>query len=526
MPYSSVSDLPDTVKVLPAAAQKIWLAVFNSAWEDSCQGREDQELCAIKQAWGAVKKTYEQDKDGAWKEKANTVSICTRGYCAKSPLHKVILQRLNSWLEYEDGTAFLALDNFAGTEPDWNKVLLIYGQTHPDMRALVEDPEAELKRSGAVIAGRLTDAEVIPTGQPRLEAVTLFTNPEIEQLWKEGKLGVSTGFFAKQLPDGSGNLEGKIQPNHVLLFEMDDENQPRDKGSMFLHKKEVDMEKEFKNEGRVISEKNKTRLKGLLDGLWNFFNDVATDRSEKTHAEGAPAVPPDPAGFKIGPDGNCKVTLADFGDMEFSAIRKHFAFDDGSGIYTGLKLPHHHPKTGDVMPSCVRAGLAAIGGARTGQPMDLEGKKDAVIAHLESHLEVIQKAAEEKENMDETEMKNKIDEAVKEREAQLAEFKAKVDAAEKRATEAEKNLAELQKEKADATWKGRLAKIPAGVLKKEGEEKLRKLYEEDPHGYINLMETFPKGEPSEEEGEDFTQKISDEDAAKVVAEMKEKTGRV
>jgi HK97 family phage major capsid protein len=68
MPYSKISELPDPVKKLPEHAQAIWMAAFNSAYEQH-KDEKDVEQKAFAIAWAAIKTKYEQDKDGNWKEK-------------------------------------------------------------------------------------------------------------------------------------------------------------------------------------------------------------------------------------------------------------------------------------------------------------------------------------------------------------------------------------------------------------------------------------------------------------------------
>ncbi len=63
MPYKTIADLPDAVRThLPAAAQTIYLEVFNSAW-DQYAARDDREALAHKVAWTAVKKQYQKRGD-------------------------------------------------------------------------------------------------------------------------------------------------------------------------------------------------------------------------------------------------------------------------------------------------------------------------------------------------------------------------------------------------------------------------------------------------------------------------------
>ena len=66
MPYDKLGDLPDAVKALPKHAQEIWLAAFNSAYEqyDGNEGKSHGT------AWAAVKDKYKKQGD-RWVEKAD-----------------------------------------------------------------------------------------------------------------------------------------------------------------------------------------------------------------------------------------------------------------------------------------------------------------------------------------------------------------------------------------------------------------------------------------------------------------------
>lgn len=75
MPYDSKSDLPDAVTDnLPAHAQEIYLAAFNSAWQDydsadKRRGDDSREQVAHKVAWAAVKNSYYKNDAGDWVKK-------------------------------------------------------------------------------------------------------------------------------------------------------------------------------------------------------------------------------------------------------------------------------------------------------------------------------------------------------------------------------------------------------------------------------------------------------------------------
>lgn len=69
MPYTKIGDLPDSVRDnLPKHAQEIYLAAYNSAWEQYDQPEErrgdaSREETAHRVAWAAVKKKYEKQGD-------------------------------------------------------------------------------------------------------------------------------------------------------------------------------------------------------------------------------------------------------------------------------------------------------------------------------------------------------------------------------------------------------------------------------------------------------------------------------
>jgi len=76
MPYNKNGDLPESVREnLPAHAQEIYRAAFNSAWEqydrpEERRGGRDREETAHAVAWSAVEQKYEKDsKTGKWVEK-------------------------------------------------------------------------------------------------------------------------------------------------------------------------------------------------------------------------------------------------------------------------------------------------------------------------------------------------------------------------------------------------------------------------------------------------------------------------
>lgn len=67
MPYDKTKELPESVRdTLPAHAQEIYRAAYNSAWDEyeragSRRGNESREEAAHKVAWAAVKNKYKKD---------------------------------------------------------------------------------------------------------------------------------------------------------------------------------------------------------------------------------------------------------------------------------------------------------------------------------------------------------------------------------------------------------------------------------------------------------------------------------
>lgn len=61
-PYKQISELPNSVKMLPSEGQSLWMRVFNQSYSKG-------ESYARKMAWTVVKQSYFKDKDGKWKKR-------------------------------------------------------------------------------------------------------------------------------------------------------------------------------------------------------------------------------------------------------------------------------------------------------------------------------------------------------------------------------------------------------------------------------------------------------------------------
>lgn len=197
--------------------------------------------------------------------------------------HETILQTLNRWLAYENGNTYLSFESFSGTEADWDTVPVIYAQDHLDMRLVIENVDEAIRQVGGRLLppGTVTNCSVIKPGQPRLVADTQFTDSDLQKLYNEGKLSLSTGFFAKV--DEEGKIIGKVVPNHILIFKQDDTNQPRDKGAMFLNKQEQEMpdSEQITNKGAVFSKKNRSLIEQAVQALTAMMAGWSADEPEK-----------------------------------------------------------------------------------------------------------------------------------------------------------------------------------------------------------------------------------------------------
>ena len=206
--------------------------------------------------------------------------------------HTAILQALNRWMQYENMKIYLGAEEFKKSEEDWSKVPVIFAQLHPeDFNEVTTDLQSALLKLStyegkpAKTVGYIEGSHVEIPGQPRLESKVVFTDPEVETLYSQGKLSLSTGFRATIEADGKLTA---IVPNHLLVFFQDNQNQPRDKGAMFLNSLKGDQmpDAQIGNAGRVISEKNKNRFKSVLDALNGLFSDMCCDEDKTAILKG------------------------------------------------------------------------------------------------------------------------------------------------------------------------------------------------------------------------------------------------
>jgi cation transport regulator len=293
MPYQKIEDLPNSVRdALPTAGQKMFLAVFNSAWSGDCKDRDDRDSCAFRIAWGAIKKSFHQNENGEWvKNMEADTSIEVFSNAIRSTgqtFENTTVQTLNRWIPDEKEGHYFEQGAFEQNLQDWEGTPVVLAPNHPDLKTFETDPEAALAAVEGSIVGEVRRPRIEIEGHPRFmgalvlnleKAEKLFQEGKISKerlerskadipraisLWESGKLSESSAFFAKT--DASRHLTGGIRPNHILVFEEDMVNHPKDKGA-FIANNTGENETEVTNIGKELSSKNLSRMKSLLESL-------------------------------------------------------------------------------------------------------------------------------------------------------------------------------------------------------------------------------------------------------------------
>lgn len=170
--------------------------------------------------------------------------------------HQVVLHGLDTWRDYSypDGTKkllYFGVDNFSGTEPDWNNTTLIYGTKHPSA-SFRQNKESALEECGGREVGSFKDATTILNGSPRFEGSFSFNDSEVQALHDSGELQFSSGFLADI--DDEGKLVGKVVPDHILVFKKSKDGlQPQEPLSFFLNATATETHMDAESKGYLKS---------------------------------------------------------------------------------------------------------------------------------------------------------------------------------------------------------------------------------------------------------------------------------
>jgi len=149
--------------------------------------------------------------------------------------HDAVLHRLNTQYRYGDMYLMMNSDAFEKSIGEWLNAKLIFGIGHPDMDTAYFAPGLAAAVDGSVEVGKITNAWINPADN-KLMANFEFSGDytaEIENLIKEGKLSLSSGFHSiDSIDEETGMVRfEEVVPNHVLLFVENEWNRPRDPAS-------------------------------------------------------------------------------------------------------------------------------------------------------------------------------------------------------------------------------------------------------------------------------------------------------
>lgn len=234
-------------------------------------------------AWTAWKKAYKKEGDKWVKvvkaEQLKQLAVITNAEIISIESHDAILQTLERWMpgynqgKGDEGYVYFSKEPFEKAIDDWNGTDLVFGAEHPNMKLFASNPEEALKAVDARIIGKLSKAQIETAGHPRLMGTLKIEDEEASKLYDAGKLSLSTGFFVPI--NKEYRITGRTIPNHILLFEEDENAQPKDRGAFILNMTEIE------NEGKVLSAKNETEFKAIMDKLWGFFKNLTTVNKKK-----------------------------------------------------------------------------------------------------------------------------------------------------------------------------------------------------------------------------------------------------
>ena len=414
--------------------------------------------------------------------------------------HDTIIQQLNRKI----GEEYFPVESFENVS-DWDSVPIIFAHEHPDLEAYDKDPVSELTRIAektgrrAEVVGTPRNTRIETKGRPRLMSeLDWNADPDVQKLYDEGKLAISTGFWANTKDQA---LDGYVKPHHILLFEESETSQPRDKGVVVLNQETTKM-KAFTNEGRVLSGKNQTRLNEIFASLKAFIEEITGGASEpepepKTNAETV-----DPAQSSEYQINKVKSALSKtlglfWGDGSIREPWIQMTFPD-SVIWK-------HPTTDETLKS--------VYSVQNGQYV------------FEPPVKVIQTFTEEAEQI--TNMAE-VDTASKD--AEIAELKALLQKEQDASKLLSDKIAEIEAASKEAAWQQLKNKLPPGMVHKaEDEQATRALFESDPVAFTNKLLEI-RAEPAKgQNGAQFVNKDETPDENDPIAlgrELRMSTGRM
>lgn len=146
-------------------------------------------------------------------------------------LHEVVLNKLGNWHTNQGRRRFYDPDEFRKVTDEFNKTYLVFAKEHPQNINKIPIDDALAEVEGRLV-GTPQDVMVTKPGTALFGKLRI-TDPEVEQLLKEGKAHISTAFNA------SVDAQGKyfnIVPNHILIYPTGDgAPEPGDQAALVLN---------------------------------------------------------------------------------------------------------------------------------------------------------------------------------------------------------------------------------------------------------------------------------------------------
>jgi hypothetical protein len=150
----------------------------------------------------------------------------------KDDTHDVVLNKLNVWHNNGGRKRFYDPEEFRKVLTIFKESPHIFAKTHPLNIGKIPLEDALQEVDGRIIG---TPQDVFVTNTNVFMEKFKATDPEVDQLMREGKIYVSTAFSAPR--DENGRYYD-IKPNHVLFYPVDTGVDPGDPASLILNQSE------------------------------------------------------------------------------------------------------------------------------------------------------------------------------------------------------------------------------------------------------------------------------------------------
>jgi len=394
---------------------------------------------------------------------------------------KAVLQMLDREI---NGTKFNS-DVFKNS--DWTGIPLVFAKNHPNPLMMYIDPEKAIADVQGKLVGKVTSNQFDGVGHPKMLGDLQIDDTEVNSLIDQGKLSLSTSFFANRAEDFT-----KIKPNHILLFIEDANNIPKDLGTMFLNKNlEPYGAVEYADPGYQADKVKRYPIdtEAHVRAAWAYINmpknSAKYTPEQVSHIKTRIKSAAKKYGIAIG-------NKEDFMEYEISK----------ESIVETLEFINKHPEViEDEMKTLISTLIPT--GIDGGQGSQLQQKQKITVT--DNQKETQSTMAEDKT----TELANQLAIQNKEKEALLAE-KLKLEATVKAFEQKE---AERIKVKQDTQWQEIKKHIPIGLTNKaEDEAKLKAEVLADPLTFMCKLFTpeYQLPPATKEDGVQYQQKGEDQ----------------